>query len=60
MAIEELLEVHIPPKTVEDNVVFPFKQIEVVPLKVPALLAAVTVMVLVAVALAQPPVPKTV
>ena len=50
----------VPPDTVEVNIVFPFKHVAVVPLNVPALGAAVTVRVLVAVALAQPPVPKTV
>jgi len=51
---------HVPPETVEANVVVPFEQIEAVPLKLPAIGAAVTVTVLVSVALAQPPVPTLV
>jgi len=51
---------HVPPLTVELNVVVPPKQTDVVPLSVPVDGGAVTVTVLVAVASAQPPVPATV
>ena len=63
VAIEVLLDVQVPPDTVETNVVVlvpPLVQIACVPLNVPAVGAAVTVTSLVAVALAQPPVPTTV
>ena len=60
VATAVLLELHVPPSTVEVNVVVPFEQTVLVPLRVPAVLAAVTVMVLVAVALVQPPAPNTV
>ena len=50
----------LPPLTVEANVVVPLTQMLCVPLSVPAEAGAVTVTVLVAVALAQPPVPGTV
>ena len=50
----------LPPLTVEANVVVPATQMLCVPLRVPAEAGAVTVTVLVAVALAQPPVPGTV
>ena len=63
VAIEVLPDVQVPPDTVETNVVVlvpPLVQIACVPLKVPAVGAAVTVTSLVAVALAQPPVPTTV
>jgi hypothetical protein len=54
-------EVHAPPALpLLENVVVPPTQIPCVPLKVPALGAAVTVTVRVAVALEQPPVPVTV
>ena len=53
-------EAHVPPETVDEKVVVPVSQIVCVPLKVPALGGAVTVIVLVAVALVQPPVPTTV
>jgi hypothetical protein len=55
-----LLDDQAPPVTVDDNVVVPFEHIAVVPLNVPPLAGAVTVTVLVAVTLEQPPVPKTV
>jgi hypothetical protein len=52
--------VHTPPASpFELNVVVPFEQIACVPLSVPALGAAVTVTVLVAVSFAHPPVPVT-
>jgi len=50
----------LPPLTVEANVVVPATQMLCVPLRVPAEAGAVTVTVLDAVALAQPPVPTTV
>ena len=50
----------LPPLTVEANVVVPATQMLCVPLRVPAEAGAVTVTVLDAVALAQPPVPGTV
>ena len=49
-----------PPVTVEVNVDVPLTQMPWLPLRVPAVGAAVTVTVRVAVALAQPPVPVTV
>jgi hypothetical protein len=52
--------VHVPPPTVELNVVLPAIHASVVPDKVPALGAAVMVTVLVSVASAHPPVPVTV
>jgi hypothetical protein len=56
-----LLDVQEPPVSpLLVNVVVPLTQMVCVPLKVPALGAAVTVTVRVAVALAQPPVPATV
>ena len=51
---------HEPPVTVEAKVDVLFTQISCVPLSVPAVGAAVTVTVRVAVALAHPPVPATV
>ena len=57
--LAELLDQE-PPLTVEVKVDVPFTQIFWVPLRVPAVGAAVTVTVRVAVALAQPPVPTTV
>ena len=54
------LLVHLPPEMVEAKVDVLFTQISCVPLSVPAVGAAVTVTVCVAVALAQPPVPATV
>ena len=50
----------VPPAAVETKVVVPLAQMFWLPLSVPALGAAVTVTVRVAVALAQPPVPMTV
>jgi len=50
----------LPPLAVEANVVVPFTQMLCIPLRVPAEGGAVTVTVLVAMALAQPPVPVTV
>ena len=55
-----LLDDHVPPDTVDDNVVEPLEQIAVVPEIVPAIGCAVTVTVLVAVAFEQPFVPVTV
>ena len=49
-----------PPEIVEVKVVVPVTQMLWFPLRVPAVGAAVTVTVRVAVALAQPPVPTTV
>ena len=49
-----------PPVMVEEKVVVALTQMFCVPLRVPAVGAAVTVTVRVAVALAQPPVPVTV
>ncbi len=57
VATPVLPEDHAPPDTVELNVVVPLLQIACVPLIEPALGAAVTVTVLVAVALEHPPVP---
>ena len=51
---------HVPPPTVEVNVVEPVKHIACVPLNVPALGGAVTVTVVDAVSFAQPPVPVTI
>ena len=50
----------VPPAAVDENVLVSPTQIFWLPLSVPAIGAAVTVTVLVAVALGQPPVPKTV
>ena len=52
--------IHIPPLTVEVNVVEPVSHIACVPLNVPALGAAVTVTTVDAVSFAQPPVPVTI
>lgn len=60
VAIEGVDEDHDPPDTVEINVVVPLEHIACVPLKLPAVGGAVTVTVLVAVALLHPPVPNTV
>ena len=63
VATAVLLDDQVPPETVDVNVVVlvpPLVQIACVPLNVPAIGAAVTVTSLVAVALAQPPVPTTV
>jgi hypothetical protein len=61
VATAVLLDVHAPPlEPLLENVVVPPVQMLCVPLRVPALAAAVTVTVRVAVALAQPPVPVTV
>ncbi|MFM8658825.1 MAG: hypothetical protein ACKOCQ_02670 [Candidatus Nitrosotenuis sp.] len=60
VATEVVAEDQLPPVTEEDSVDEPLEQIAVVPEMVPADGAAVTVTVLVAVALAQPPVPVTV
>ena len=49
-----------PPEMLEEKVVVALTQMFCVPLRVPAVGAAVTVTVRVAVALAQPPVPVTV
>ena len=58
-ALSELPLLQLPPLVVELNVVVPFEQIACVPLSVPATGAAVTVTVLVAVSLLQPPLPAT-
>ena len=55
-----LLDDQVPPLTEDVKVVVPFEHNEVVPISVPALGGAAKVNVLVAVALAHPPVPKTV
>ena len=60
VAIAGVLLDQAPPVTVEVNVDVPLTQMPWLPLRVPAVGAAVTVMVRVAVALAQPPVPTTV
>jgi hypothetical protein len=57
-AVSLLLQ--LPPATVELNVLVPATQIDWVPLNAPAVGAAVTVTVLVAVASEHPPVPVTV
>ena len=57
VAMLVLLELHVPPETVELNVVEPLTQIACVPLSVPADGAALTVTVLVAVAFEHPPDP---
>jgi hypothetical protein len=57
-AWSELL--HVPPVTVETNVVVPATQMACVPESVPAVGGAVTVTVLVTAASAHPPVPATV
>ena len=53
-------ELHVPPPAVDVRLVVAPAHTIGLPLKTPAIGAAVTVTVLVAVALAQPPVPKTV
>ena len=60
VAIAGVLLDQAPPVMVEVNVDVPLTQMPWFPLRVPAEGAAVTVMVRVAVALAQPPVPTTV
>ena len=60
VAIAGVLLDQAPPVTVEVKVDVPLTQMPWLPLRVPAVGAAVTVMVRVAVALAQPPVPTTV
>ncbi len=60
VAIPGALLDQVPPVAVEAKVVVPLEQMFWLPLSVPALGAAVTVTVRVAVALAQPPVPMTV
>jgi hypothetical protein len=60
VAIKELEELQLPPGEVELNSTALETQIDCVPLSVPALGAAVTVTIRVALALAQPPVPATV
>jgi hypothetical protein len=49
-----------PPKTVDVQAVLLFTQIDCIPPKIPAFVPAFIVMVRVEVALAQPPLPKTV
>ena len=60
VAIAGVLLDQAPPVTVEVNVDVPLTQMPWLPLRVPAVGAAVTVMVRVGAALAQPPVPTTV
>ena len=60
VAIPGALLDQVPPVAVEAKVVVPLEQMFWLPLSVPALGAAVTVTLRVAVALAQPPVPMTV
>jgi len=60
VATAGVLLVQLPPEMVDTKVDVPFTQISSVPLSVPAVGAAVTVTVRVAVALAHPPVPATV
>jgi hypothetical protein len=60
VAIDVLPEDHVPPVDVDVNVVVWFAHMVWLPLSVPATGAAVTVTVLLAVALLQPPVPATV
>jgi hypothetical protein len=60
VATAVLLLLQMPPATVELNVLVPATQIDCVPLNTPAVGAAVTVIVLVAVASEHPPVPVTV
>jgi hypothetical protein len=60
VATAGVAEDQLPPVTEEVSVEVPFAQIAVVPERVPAEGAAVTVTVLVTVALAHPPVPVTV
>ena len=60
VATDALLDDHEPPETVELKLAVPFMHMFCVPDNEPALGAAVTVKLLVAVALLQPPVPKIV
>ena len=60
VATAVLLLLQLPPDTVELKVLVPATQIDWVPLSVPAVGAALTVTVLVAVASEHPPVPVTV
>jgi hypothetical protein len=60
VATAVLLLLQLPPATVELNVLVPATQIDWVPLNTPAVGAAVTVIVLVAVPFGHPPVPVTV
>ena len=60
VAIAGALLDQVPPFAVEEKVVVAFTQMFCVPLRIPAVGAAVTVTVRVAVALVQPPVPVTV
>jgi hypothetical protein len=59
VAIDVAEELQVPPVTEEPNEEVPAIQMACVPVKVPALGAAVTVTVRVAVTFAQPPVPGT-
>lgn len=59
VATEGVPEDHVPPVPVEESVAVPLAQIAVVPESVPAEGAAVTVTVVVAVTVAQPPIPVT-
>ena len=60
VATAVLEELHVPPADVDEKVDVSPTQIFWLPLSVPAIGPAITVTVLVAVALVQPPVPKTV
>ena len=60
VAMAGILLDQAPPEMVDAKIDVPFTQIPCVPLSVPAVGAAVTVTVRVAVALAHPPVPETV
>ena len=60
VATEVVAEDQLPPVTEDVKVEEPFAQMAVVPEMVPALGEAVTVIVAVAVAFAQPPLPLTV
>jgi hypothetical protein len=60
VATAVLLLLQLPPATVELRVLVPATQIDWVPLNTPAVGAAVTVIVLVAVPSGHPPVPVTV
>ena len=60
VAMAGVLLLQVPPAAVDVNVVLDPTQIACVPLRMPAVGAAVTVTVRVAVALAHPPVPFTV
>ncbi len=60
VAIVGLLLLHVPPLAVEERVLVNPRQIVLLPVIVPALGALVTIKVLFAMALEQPPLPATV